>query len=137
MSPVPDEPLRAPRRPALTPEVLLRGLTRGARVERLTHVHRVPAREAVTAEWPDWVTPGLSAALTQSGVTHLWSHQREAADAAHDGEHVVLSTGTASGKSLGYLLPVASDLVDGSAAPTGRGATALYLSPTKALARTS
>ena len=119
----------------MAPELLLRGLARGERAERLTHVHRVPAREAVIAEWPGWVTPGLYAALTQSGVPHLWSHQREAADAAHAGEHVVLSTGTASGKSLGYLLPVASDLVDGSAAPTGRGATALYLSPTKALAQ--
>src|SRR4029079_4359542 len=47
---------------------------------------------------------------------------------------VVISTGTASGKSLGYLLPVLSDVVDGAAAPSGRGATALYLSPTNALA---
>ena len=136
-------PSSAPRgRPATsarTPESLLRGLARGrdargAGAERLTHIHRVPAREASPAPFPDWVTPTLYAALTQSGVGALWSHQREAADAAHAGEHVVLSTGTASGKSLGYLLPVASDLVDGSMAPTGRGATALYLSPTKALA---
>ena len=46
----------------------------------------------------------------------------------------MLSTGTASGKSLGYLLPALSDVVDGSLAPNGRGATALYLAPTKALA---
>jgi DEAD/DEAH box helicase domain-containing protein len=73
-------------------------------------------------------------AFSTSGITELWSHQREAADHAHEGTHVVISTGTASGKSLGYLLPVLSDVVDGSAAPSGRGATALYLSPTKALA---
>jgi len=67
-------------------------------------------------------------------VATLWCHQREAADCAHEGTHVVISTGTASGKSLGYLLPVLTDIVDGADAPSGRGATALYLSPTKALA---
>ena len=116
------------------PRTLLAGLARGDRAERLRHVHRVPAREAVLADWPTWVTPSLSAALSQGGIETLWSHQLEAAEAAHAGEHVVLSTGTASGKSLGYLLPVVSHLVDGTAAPTGRGATALYLAPTKALA---
>lgn len=46
----------------------------------------------------------------------------------------MIATGTASGKSLAYLAPVLSALLDGSEAPNGRGATALYLSPTKALA---
>jgi DEAD/DEAH box helicase domain-containing protein len=45
-----------------------------------------------------------------------------------------MATGTASGTSLGYLLPVLTAVVEGAAAPTARGATALYLSPTKALA---
>ena len=98
------------------------------------HVHEVPARQERVAPWPDWVAPALYSAFSTSGVTQLWSHQREAADLAHDGSHVVISTGTASGKSLGYLLPVLSDVVDGAEAPSGRGATALYLSPTKALA---
>ena len=116
-----------------SPEALLTHLA-GGRQERLTHVHRVPAREASPAPWPEWVTPTLYAALTQAGLPSLWSHQLEAAEAAHAGIHVVLSTGTASGKSLGYLLPALSDVVDGSLAPNGRGATALYLAPTKALA---
>ncbi|CAM5528481.1 helicase [Streptomyces avidinii] len=47
---------------------------------------------------------------------------------------MVVATGTASGKSLAYLAPVLSALADGAEAPNGRGATALYLSPTKALA---
>lgn len=47
---------------------------------------------------------------------------------------MVVATGTASGKSLAYLAPVLSALVDGAEAPNGRGATALYLAPTKALA---
>ncbi|MBP2345511.1 DEAD/DEAH box helicase domain-containing protein [Streptomyces cinnamonensis] len=45
-----------------------------------------------------------------------------------------MATGTASGKSLAYLAPVLSALVDGAQAPNGRGATTLYLAPTKALA---
>ena len=98
------------------------------------HVHEVPARQEQVAPWPDWVAPALYSAFSTSGITQLWSHQREAADLAHDGSHVVISTGTASGKSLGYLLPVLSDVVNGAEAPSGRGATALYLSPTKALA---
>ena len=115
------------------PEVLSR-LSSGRRRERLVHVHEVPARLEQVAQWPDWVAPAVYSAFSTSDITQLWSHQREAADLAHDGTHVVISTGTASGKSLGYLLPVLSALVDGAAAPSGRGATALYLSPTKALA---
>lgn len=98
------------------------------------HVHEVAARQEQVALWPDWVAPAVYSAFSTAGITQLWSHQREAADLAHDGSHLVISTGTASGKSLGFLLPVLSDLVDGAAAPSGRGATALYLSPTKALA---
>ena len=131
MAPQPG-PARAAGR--LSPEALLGSLARDDRRERLTHVHRVAAREASPAPWPSWVSPPLYAALTQSGLTSLWSHQFEAADAAHAGRHVVLSTGTASGKSLGYLLPALSDVLDGATAPNGRGATALYLAPTKALA---
>ena len=53
---------------------------------------------------------------------------------AKTGQTVVIATGTASGKSLGYLAPVLSDLLEGTEARNGRGATALYLAPTKALA---
>ena len=114
-------------------EVLAR-LSSGTRTERLVHVHEVPARQQQVAPWPGWVAPAVFSAFSRSGITQLWSHQREAADLSHDGSHVVISTATASGKSLGFLLPVLTALVDGAAAPSGRGATALYLSPTKALA---
>ena len=125
---------QGPRRVAFDPVAALAGLTSGSRSERLLHVHEVPARAAALVEWPAWVEPSVYAACAGAGVTSLWSHQRAAADLAHAGSHVVMATGTASGKSLGYLLPVLSALVEGSAAPSGRGATALYLSPTKALA---
>jgi DEAD/DEAH box helicase domain-containing protein len=116
------------------PASALTRLASGGRAGRLLHVHEVPARQARRAEWPQWVHPAVYAAFASSGVTSLWSHQAEAADLAWAGEHVVMATGTASGKSLGYLVPVLSSLVEGADAPTGRGSTALYLSPTKALA---
>jgi DEAD/DEAH box helicase domain-containing protein len=55
-------------------------------------------------------------------------------DLALSEKNAVIATGTASGKSLAYLAPVLSALLDGMEAPNGRGATALYLAPTKALA---
>ncbi len=112
-------------RPA--PDELLRQLTRG-RVEPLTHVERVPAREGSTAPWPEWVPTELLARFSARGVELPWRHQVEAAELAHAGTHVVISTGTGSGKSLAYQLPVLSRLL------TEARATALYLAPTKALA---
>ena len=120
--------------PGFDPAAALARLASGRRAERLVHVHEVPARPARTVEWPEWVSPPVYAAFSGAGIPALWSHQREAADLAHGGEHVILATGTASGKSLGYLLPALTAVVDGAGAASGRGATALYLSPTKALA---
>lgn len=64
--------------------------------------------------------------LANRGVTGLWPHQYEAADLAHRGRNVIISTGTASGKSLAYLTPAVASCLDGG--------TVLYLTPTKALA---
>lgn len=102
---------------------------------RLVHLERVPARAAVTAGWPEWVDPAVAAAFRARGVETLWQHQAAAADAAYAGQHVVLATGTASGKSLAYQLPALTRAL-GSRGPRGqRGATTLYLAPTKALAQ--
>jgi DEAD/DEAH box helicase domain-containing protein len=100
----------------------------------LRHVERLPQRDGRHGAWPVWAAPTLIGALVGSGIERPWSHQVEAAEAVWRREHVVLSTGTASGKSLGYLLPVLTALIDGATAPSGRGATTLYLAPTKALA---
>lgn len=112
----------------------LRALTAGVPDSRVRHVHRLEPRPARLAELPTWVDPGLAMALAAEGVERLWSHQAEAAQAAYEGRHVVLATGTASGKSLGYLLPALSAAAAGARAPGGRAATVLYLAPTKALA---
>ncbi|MEP7369497.1 MAG: RNA helicase, partial [Dermatophilaceae bacterium] len=82
----------------IDPRAVLSRLSRGRRSERLVHVHEVPGRRARVASWPDWVAPAVQSAFIGSGITTLWSHQGEAANLAHDGTHVVISTGTASGK---------------------------------------
>lgn len=109
--------------------VLLRRVLAGtpAGESPLTHAELVPAREGVTQGWPDWVPEDVRAPFLARGIARPWSHQAAAADRAHVGEHVVVATGTASGKSLAYQLPVLTRL---NADPR---ATALYLSPTKAL----
>ncbi len=118
-----------------SPAQHLSHLTAGGRGERLLHVERLPARSARLAQWPAWVDPTVLAALLAAGLERPWSHQRQAIELVHAGSHVVLATGTASGKSLGYLVPVLGEVAARRADPTGlRGATALYLAPTKALA---
>lgn len=117
-----------------TPAQHLARIAHGSRAERLLHVEHVPARPARLAQWPDGLAPPVLAALLGAGMERPWSHQREAVDLAMAGQHVVLATGTASGKSLGYLAPVLSTVVDGAARGGLRRPTALYLSPTKALA---
>lgn len=99
----------------------------GARDPRLTHVAELPARAEQTTDWPSWVPSELVGALAEQGIHRPWTHQSATAELAAAGQHVVLSTGTASGKSLGYQMPVLAEL---HANPR---ATALYLSPTKAL----
>jgi DEAD/DEAH box helicase domain-containing protein len=96
--------------------------------ERITHVERVPAQAGEPAAWPPWVPEALRRALAGRGVSAPWRHQALAAARAWEGGHVVVATGTGSGKSLAYLLPAVSRLL---ADPR---ATALYLAPTKALA---
>lgn len=104
------------------------------RAERLLHHEVLPARSAVTAPWPEWVPDDLRDAFVRSGVTQPWSHQASAADLAHAGQHVVVATGTASGKSLAYQLPGLAAVLAARGPRGERGAGVLYLSPTKALA---
>ena len=66
----------------------------------LRHVADLPARQGRSLGWPRWADPDVVAAFVDRGIAAPWSHQLVAANLAHDGRHVVLSTGTASGKSL-------------------------------------
>ena len=85
-------------------------------------------------DWPAWVPDDVRAAYAAQGVARPWRHQVVAADAAHAGDHVIVATGTASGKSLAYQLPALSAIRAARGARGERGASVLYLAPTKALA---
>ncbi|WP_394813783.1 DEAD/DEAH box helicase [Streptomyces litchfieldiae] len=110
----------------------LRG--RSERATRLTHTEQLPARPGRHASWPDGIRAEVTEAVRAAGIERPWAHQARVIEHALRGDSVVISTGTASGKSLAYQVPVLHALLDGGAAPNGRGATAVYLAPTKALA---
>ena len=101
-------------------------LREGERTGRLIHLEQIAGRAGVPAPWPDWAPAEVTSALGRRGVRTPWSHQVTAADHARHGRNVIISTGTASGKSLGYLLPALTGILEGG--------TALYIAPTKALA---
>jgi DEAD/DEAH box helicase domain-containing protein len=99
------------------------GLLQG---EEVAHLTMEPEREARFAALPDDLDPRVRDAI---GVPQLYAHQRAAWDAAERGENVMVTTGTASGKTLAFNLPVLDAL---ARQPKTR---ALYLYPTKALAQ--
>jgi len=95
----------------------------------VTWSHRVEPQEAHFAEMPSALAPAVQRALRGRGIETLYSHQARAFELASAGRHVVVATPTASGKSLCYNLPILQALA------SDPSATALYLFPTKALAR--
>ncbi len=96
--------------------------------ERITGELIIPARVARFAEFPPDLDARIAQGLVQRGISQLYSHQREAWDRITAGEHVVIVTPTASGKTLCYNLPVIQ-------AALRHRSKALYLFPTKALAQ--
>jgi DEAD/DEAH box helicase domain-containing protein len=88
-----------------------------------------PPRDPRLEQLPDDLDPRVASALVANGVTALYRHQAEAWEAARRGENVVVTTGTASGKSLAFNLPVLDAV---AREPKTR---ALYLYPTKALSQ--
>src|SRR5688572_1692258 len=98
------------------------------RGEQLVTQARYGAHPAEPAPLPEGLHPALVEALARGGVDGLYSHQAEAFEAALQGP-VIVTTGTASGKSLAFNLPVLETLARD---PRAR---ALYLYPTKALAQ--
>jgi DEAD/DEAH box helicase domain-containing protein len=91
--------------------------------------HRLPECAPNLAPFPPDLHPVLLNSLARRGIVSLYTHQRQAVDLAAAGKSMVIATGTASGKSLCYNLPVLDTLLKGPAA------RALYLFPTKALAQ--
>ncbi len=97
--------------------------------DELAHQTTTPARAPRTEPFPDGVEPKVLEALERQGITELYVHQAEAWEAARRGENAIVTTGTASGKTLAFNLPVLDSL---AREPKNR---ALYLYPTKALAQ--
>ena len=89
----------------------------------------LPARAARPASTPPLLSTTVTERLRSRGVDTLWSHQAAAVDALRAGRNIVVATGTASGKSLCYQLPIVDSVVAGSRD------TALLVFPTKALAQ--
>jgi DEAD/DEAH box helicase domain-containing protein len=95
--------------------------------EEIAYAGVEPARRARIEPLPDDLDPRVASALVATGVTALYRHQAEAWEAARRGENVVVTTGTASGKSLAFNLPVLDAIAREPKTRT------LYLAPTKAL----
>ena len=104
------------------------GLVESGRGEQVVAESRFGARRPETVPIPGDLHPALLEALERSGVEALYSHQADALAAAREG-HVIVTTGTASGKSLAFNLPVLDTLAHDARA------RAIYLYPTKALAQ--
>jgi DEAD/DEAH box helicase domain-containing protein len=98
----------------------------GARAGRPVHVEYIPARAGREVPWPSWAPAEVIDAFARRGIGAPWSHQVTAACHAQAGRNVIISTGAASGKSLGYLLPALTSVLAGD--------TVLYVTPTRALA---
>lgn len=89
----------------------------------------LPAREAVFAEFPDFIDGRIKAAMERRGVRKLYSHQAGAISAINNGNSVVVVTPTASGKTMCYNVPVLNAILK------DESSRALFLFPTKALSQ--
>ncbi len=97
--------------------------------EELAHLAVEPPRAGRREPFPDDLDPRVASALIAQGITALYTHQAETWEALRTGGHAIVTTSTASGKSLAFNLPVL-DLL--AREPKSR---AIYLYPTKALAQ--
>src|SRR6476659_1466525 len=95
----------------------------------VTAVRRLPARTAQYAAFPDGTDLRLRDVLADRGIAQVYTHQAAAIEHALAGQNVVVTTPTASGKTLCYNAPVLHSILQDSAS------RALYLFPTKALAQ--
>jgi DEAD/DEAH box helicase domain-containing protein len=95
----------------------------------ITAWEEIPGRAARFVAFPTDLHPLLKQRLGDRGIQALYTHQEEAWKRARTGENIVVVTGTASGKTLCYNLPVLNQLF------LDDQARSLYIFPTKALAQ--
>ena len=96
---------------------------------QIAHIEHIPPREANCAELDTPLDSSLQDCLNEHGLLPLYTHQAEAVNNVRQGRNVVVSTSSASGKTLGYNIPVLETIL------TEPPSRALYLFPTKALAQ--
>ena len=105
--------VRGPERKEIALQGALEHLAPGPWLERpdapdaiVTAVRRLPPVDARYSPFPQWLDPRLQAAFERRGVTQLYCHQAEALSHVAAGRNIVVTTPTASGKTLCYNLPV-------------------------------
>ncbi|HAV10789.1 MAG TPA: DEAD/DEAH box helicase [Dehalococcoidia bacterium] len=96
---------------------------------QVVHVQHIPSIEADFGKLDASLNSDLQQRLTAGGIRSFYSHQAETINAVRRGRNIIIATGTASGKTLCYNVPVLDTLANDSAS------RALYLFPTKALAQ--
>jgi len=108
-------------------EQLLKSWKNSTVIENITHWEVIPPIHARIFEIPYFINAKLISALSNSGIYSLYSHQKIAIENIHHDQNVIISTGTASGKTLCYNLPILNSILEKPET------TALYIFPTKAL----
>jgi DEAD/DEAH box helicase domain-containing protein len=96
---------------------------------QIAHIEHIPSRQANYAEVDKPLETNLKSCLSEHGLLPLYTHQAEAVNSARKGKNVMVSTSSASGKTLCYNIPVLEAIL------TEPRSRALYLFPTKALAQ--
>lgn len=94
----------------------------------ITYRRTIPARKAIYSSFPESLNPKIVEFLRERGIDQLYCHQAQMYELARKGKNVVITTSTASGKTLSFLLPVIQEILEH---PTAR---AIFIYPTKALA---
>jgi DEAD/DEAH box helicase domain-containing protein len=97
--------------------------------DQIVEIRRIPPRPPKFGKLDRPLNPRLQNILTQEGVGNLYSHQAGSVNLLAQGKDVLVVTGTASGKTLCYNIPVLKGLIED---PDAR---AMYIFPTKALAQ--
>ena len=97
-------------------------------LENVSYWGELPKSSSKYIDFPEDLDSIILSAIHSSGISQLYTHQRKAWDAYHDGNNICISTGTGSGKSLAYNLIVFNEIIQ-------HQSTALYIFPTKALSQ--
>ena len=98
-----------------------------AKFGEITYSETQPHKDAVYVPLPVWLNEKTVSLLSDQNIHLLYRHQRKAIESIYNGENAVISTGTSSGKSLCYQIPLIEMLL------SDENATAILVFPTKAL----